>query len=328
MMKLIYRCSFVALFAFAALLVSCSKDNDDIKSTPKEEQKEPEKFAKLKLSTTQLTIQLGNKATINILEGSGDYNCQMADTKVATAVLENNIITINSIAIGKSNLIVTDKKSNEQVKVEISVTEAATPMPDGVIVKDHILYKWPQELVPADGKIILEEGIVGIECEAFRESPVREVVFPSTLKFIRKHAFIYCNDLKKAILPAHLETLGEGAFLQCHALEEVSVPQSVKEIKQNIFAYCDQLHKVTLEEGLETIGESMFYGCKALTEIKLPVSLRQIQNNAFCSCTSLKSIVIPNNITKIEETTFNTLEAVRKIISEAEHYLEVMKNTQ
>lgn len=31
---------------------------------------------------------------------------------------------------------------------------------------------------------------------------------------------------------------------------------------------------------------------------------------------------------KIEETTFNTLEAVRKIISEAEHYLEVMKNTQ
>ena len=99
MMKLIYRCSFVALFAFAALLVSCSKDNDDIKSTPKEEQKEPEKFAKLKLSTTQLTIQLGNKATINILEGSGDYNCQMADTKVATAVLENNIITINSIAI-------------------------------------------------------------------------------------------------------------------------------------------------------------------------------------------------------------------------------------
>ena len=31
---------------------------------------------------------------------------------------------------------------------------------------------------------------------------------------------------------------------------------------------------------------------------------------------------------KIEETTFNTLEAVRKIISEAEHYWEVMKNTQ
>lgn len=31
---------------------------------------------------------------------------------------------------------------------------------------------------------------------------------------------------------------------------------------------------------------------------------------------------------KIEETTFNTLEAVRKIISEAEHYLEVMKNTR
>ena len=31
---------------------------------------------------------------------------------------------------------------------------------------------------------------------------------------------------------------------------------------------------------------------------------------------------------KIEETTFNTLEAVRKIISEEEHYLEVMKNTQ
>ena len=31
---------------------------------------------------------------------------------------------------------------------------------------------------------------------------------------------------------------------------------------------------------------------------------------------------------KIEETTFYTLEAVRKIISEAEHYLEVMKNTR
>ena len=58
MMKLIYRCSFVALFAFAALLASCSKDNDDIKSTPKEEQKEPDPIAK-GMSFIKTNVKMG-----------------------------------------------------------------------------------------------------------------------------------------------------------------------------------------------------------------------------------------------------------------------------
>lgn len=288
-------------------MAGCSKDNEDIKPTQKEEQKgseEPEKPVKLKLSATLLTMQAGQENKIQILEGDGEYSCQITDSKIATAVLENNIITIKSLSIGNTELHVTDRKSKDQAKVSIVVGEAATPIPAGVEVRNNIIYKWPPELVPENGKIILEEGIVGIEFEAFRETPVREIIFPSTLKFIGEAAFSYCNNLEKAVLPSNLESLGRDAFYQCHALQEVNIPKSVKDIKANVFALCDKLHKVSLEEGLETIGESMFYGCSSLTEIKLPASLKQIQNNAFCSCSNLESIVIPNNITKIEETTF------------------------
>lgn len=315
-MKVFCKYSFVALILFAAFMVSCSKDNDDINPTKKEEQKGSQgtkTYEKLQLSTATLLMKASQEASIKILQGNGKYSCKVIDSSIAIATLNNNVITIKSLSIGETELIVTDEDSKEQAKVSILVEETDTQIPDGVEIKDNVIKKWPAELIPEDGKIVLKEGITGIDVEAFKETPIQEIIFPSTLKYVGKGAFSYCNKLHRVVLSSNLEKIDEDAFYQCHALQEVNIPKSVKEIKPNAFAFCNNLQKVSLDEGLETIGESMFYGCDQLTEIKLPTSLKDIEDNAFSACSSLESIIIPNNITEIKATTFKDCKSLSSV---------------
>ena len=71
-------------------------------------------------------------------------------------------------------------------KIPATVHETPTPIPYGVKIENHIIVKWPAELIPADGRVVLEEGIVGIGERAFAETPLHHIIFPSTLRTISK----------------------------------------------------------------------------------------------------------------------------------------------
>lgn len=66
-MKVFCKYSFVALILFAAFMVSCSKDNDDINPTKKEEQKGSQgtkTYEKLQLSTATLLMKADRKSVV------------------------------------------------------------------------------------------------------------------------------------------------------------------------------------------------------------------------------------------------------------------------
>lgn len=131
-MNSFYKFSFILLFMIAAFMTSCNKDNDDFNLPKKEEQKgsqENKNDVKLQLSTTQLNMQVGKTESVKIVKGNGKYSCKITDNNIATATLENNIITVNPLSTGNTELIVTDDNSKEQVKVSIVVSQAATPNP-------------------------------------------------------------------------------------------------------------------------------------------------------------------------------------------------------
>ena len=256
------------------------------------------------LTQHELKLEVGETTELAFNSGSGTYSLSNDNSVVTEAIIIDRKLSIKALTAGTSTLTITDENSSEQEKLKVLVTEKPTAIPEGVIVKDHIVVQWDATLIPADGKVVLPEGIVGIAGEAFYQTPIQKITFPTTLKFIGKDAFAYCNGLKEVILPEGIDSIGESAFYQCHNITQVFVPRSVKKIAPNVFTLCTSLHETTLQNGLELIGESMFYGCKSLDHITLPNTTKTIKDNAFSACTNLRTIELPIGLTTIENTTF------------------------
>jgi hypothetical protein len=80
-----------------------------------------------------------------------------------------------------------------------------------------------------------------------------------------------------------LETIGNYAFRDCDELTSIVIPASVETIGEGAFFSCDVLETVTFAEGslLETIGDSAFLQCTSLTSIEIPALVTIIGTNAF-----------------------------------------------
>ncbi len=232
--------------------------------------------------------------------------------KKFTFIIATALLFSLSAAWGKSNVVQQHTKK---------ITNSIKALPTGVEVKDNVITKWDAEIPE---KLVIPEGIVGIADNVFYMKPVKEIVFPKTLKSIGKNAFAYCNSIETINLFNGLEVIAESAFYQCHNLRLVNVPKTIKIMGPNAFAYCDKLVTLNLEDGLTLIGESAFFGCKMLEKINLPKSLTSIDENAFGECTSINNMVIPEGITTIMDRTFQgctnlasvklpkTLESIKK----------------
>ena len=99
------------------------------------------------------------------------------------------------------------------------------------------------EYVQVDNEVYT---VVGIGDRAFsRESTIREIQFPTTLKRIGHQAFTYC-PLESIVLPEGLEELADEAFycagLNAHGktlpLKEVYLPSSTQKIGFTCFLKC------------------------------------------------------------------------------------------
>lgn len=143
--------------------------------------------------------------------------------------------------------------------------------------------------------IELPASLLMISDDAFAGSALAQITIPATLQYYLG-AFGNCNQLKRVIfeegiteitgtvsgsavtevvLPDSLVTIGKKAFMNCDALQSITLPSGVKTIGECAF-YGSGLSEITLNEGLERIEQEAFQNCKQLTSIRLPASIREI----------------------------------------------------
>lgn len=194
-----------------------------------------------------------------------------------------------------------------------ALAEEPTPVPEGVKIVDNVVVSWPQELIPNNGRIVLAEGITAIGEGAFAETGLKAIVFPKSLKEIRKEAFSGCTALQAIVIPEGVESLGESAFAQCYALIAASLPSTLKSIGDKAFNDCKVLKTLEMKEGITSIGYAAFYQCQALKEVELPTTVEKIGDGAFQNCTALTSISLPNAIARIDDNTFNGCTSLTEI---------------
>ncbi|MBR3020042.1 MAG: leucine-rich repeat domain-containing protein [Clostridia bacterium] len=109
------------------------------------------------------------------------------------------------------------------------------------------------------------------------------------LTAIRQNAFSGMS-IRELVLPASVQTIHQGAFRNCTALESVTFAGENKKLSigNEAFRGCAALKAVHLPESVKELGQSVFRDCAALVEIGF--SGNEIQSACFKGCSSLKSV--------------------------------------
>ena len=106
-------------------------------------------------------------------------------------------------------------------KVFVQKAESADPQQavDGCIIENGILISYEVQ----SECCIIPEGVTELKDFAikFNRDRIKEVVLPSTIRYIRKHNFSSCKNLARINFPEGLLEIGEQAFDYCDALKEI-----------------------------------------------------------------------------------------------------------
>ncbi|WP_455613955.1 leucine-rich repeat protein [Bacteroides congonensis] len=104
------------------------------------------------------------------------------------------------------------------------------------------------------------------------------------------NAFMDCTALQEVTLPDGVQVIGNSAFIRCVALNTVNLSQ-VTRIDEYAFRECTSLTALTLDN-VTAIDHDAFYGCTSLGMLEIPM------------CTRFSSYIVTgcNSLTRIEAT--------------------------
>lgn len=255
------------------------------------------------VSKKDISLKEGDKTDVSII-GSGKYSINSNDSNIATvSIVKPGLFTIIAKKKGKTSIVVKDTQANKTLSINVTVT--ALPIPEGVVIEDGVLKKWPCNKIPSEGKVVIPNSVTEIGPTAFelcRELSAIEI--PNSVNKIGAAAFRYCEALKSITIPSSVETIEINAFNGCSALTSVTIANGLRNIKDDAFANCSSLNNILLPNSVRNIGGSVFINCSSLTKIVIPDSVRNMGEGVFYSCSALESAKLSENVATIPGYTF------------------------
>lgn len=100
-----------------------------------------------------------------------------------------------------------------------------------------------------------------------KDSYVKEIILPKTIKVIQSCAFKNCISLKKIHLNEGLIKIEQCAFENCIELEELILPKSLEDIKYLSFGNCVKMKKFILNNDLKFNGDYIFKDTPLLKDV-------------------------------------------------------------
>ena len=150
------------------------------------------------------------------------------------------------------------------------------------------------------GSVVLPDGLVRIEANAFQCSAIKSLTVPSSLRTIVRGAFAWCEGLKTVRLNEGLASLGteerqedgekqSGVFDGC-GLESIELPSTLRRIEGRALRDCMYLLDIRLPDSLEYVGKMCFAEGKLAT-VRIPKAGVQAGENAFRDCPAKDAVV-------------------------------------
>lgn len=258
----------------------------------------------VQLAAREAMLYVGDTLRLAIKEGSGSYTYDNDAPMSVAVAFEDSFLVLVAKEEGRATIRVRDQVTKTADAVKVAVYPVPTPVTPGVLIEDNVVKAWDGNAIPADGRVVLPEGVVGIGAEAFSGLPIERVWLPSTLRFIGEAAFAYCNKLTEVAVPDGVDSIAGDAFYQCHGLKKATLPAGLRVMGSNAFAFCDQLSSLQLNEGMQVLGERAFYACLSLEKVSFPKSLHVLGNYAFSHCTLLRDVQLNEGLERLSEGLF------------------------
>lgn len=143
------------------------------------------------------------------------------------------------------------------------------------------------------------------------------------------------RNIRSVDIPQGVTSIGNHAFEECFALEEVTIPQSVTSIGLIAFGGCCKLTTLSLGENVETIGGGAFFRCSSLSNITIPKKVKVIEPGysgtpsfyrTFAYCSGLKYIILPAELTTFEARLDDCPACVIYYNNDEDHAKDLLKN--
>ena len=271
-----FKWKYGLVVLLSAIVCACSENSDLAQIANKHEQQSGTRTAELKTKTLELE-------TIGTLE-----------TKLTEAMGEEDVSTLEKLIVSgpmgaadfnyvRNSLIGLLSLDLEEVKITTS---------------DESYY------IPNYGSFSLKNDTIGRQL-FYNMDNLREIVLPSTTRFIEHAAFQDCDFLMSIKLPLTLNGIESYSFYNCKSLKGIIIPDNVKFIGEGIFSYCDSLSSVVLSSSsqLDSIANDAF-SYTNLKSIIIPEQVKTVGGWAFRDCDSLHSVVLSSNLQEIPSGLF------------------------
>lgn len=136
----------------------------------------------------------------------------------------------------------------------------------------------PRMVIPDE---IEGQPVRRIYYNSFYGAEITGAVVPDSVLYIGENAFSCCKSLKSIDLGEGVQVIGNQAFYDDAALEEITLPDSVTEIGVGTFMGCTGLKTADLGSSLTSIPAAAFANCSALESVTIPESVKTIADNVF-----------------------------------------------
>lgn len=150
---------------------------------------------------------------------------------------------------------------------------------DKMVVPTQVL----STLNPVPTTVTIPEGYDRVGDEAFKDSQIKNINFPTTLTLIGESAFCNCINITSLTLNEGLENIGKKAFMDMKNLTALNFPSTLKIIHDEAFRNC-YVYDLKFNAGLKFIGKGAFAlpnNTHDETTIEIPASMRYIGAIAF-----------------------------------------------
>lgn len=135
------------------------------------------------------------------------------------------------------------------------------------------------------------KDVTGISADAFNgNTTITRISLNQNVQRIGDRAF-YGSAIETLTLYEGVITIGESAFEECDALEEVDIPYSVTTIKARAFRGCDNLSRFLLGSGFRDYEDNFIAYCPNLTDLNI-----RANNNDFLCENNVLIHKVSNNI--------------------------------
>ena len=149
-------------------------------------------------------------------------------------------------------------------------------------------------------KVVVPEGVTEIKGDAFTGCyNLKTITFPSTLKEIGNFAFAETSLSGEIVIPEGVVSIGTGAFRNSNTaakftFTKISLPESLETIGERAFANCEALEEIVIPDKVKRIEDQTFSYCTSLKTVVLGVSVEYVGYHAFNECEAIETITCKN----------------------------------